>query len=95
MSSLVRWHCVALGRVQGVNYRARVAEAARRRGLVGAVANRADGSVSIDVQGPLELVKEFLRDISGPRDLSHATVVQYAGELPVSADLTGFVIRRD
>ena len=40
--SPVHWHCIAHGRVQGVNYRARVAEAAARHGVVGAVMNRPD-----------------------------------------------------
>ncbi len=49
MTSLVHWSCVAHGRVQGVNYRARVAEAARRHGVVDTFANREYGTVLIDV----------------------------------------------
>jgi acylphosphatase len=95
VASLVHWHCLAFGRVQGVNYRARVAEAAYRHGVVGAVANRADGTVFIDVQGGVEAVEAFLRDVSGPRGVSHARVVQRVAEMPVSLDLVGFEIRRD
>jgi acylphosphatase len=95
VASLVHWQCLAYGRVQGVNYRARVAEAARRHGVVGAVANRTDGTVFIDVQGTIEAVEAFLRDVSGPRGVSHARVVQRVSEVPVSPDLVAFEIRRD
>jgi acylphosphatase len=95
VSSVVHLHCLAFGRVQGVNYRARVAEAARRHGVVGAVANRADGTVFIDVQGSVEAVDAFLRDVSGPRGLSHAHVVRRVEEVPVSPDLFRFEILRD
>lgn len=95
MVSLVHYHCVAHGRVQGVNYRARVVEAARRHGVVGTVANRADGTVIIDVQGPTKAVEAFLRDVSGPHGASDAHTVQRVAEVPVSPDLTGFEIQRD
>jgi len=95
VSSLVHWHYLAHGRVQGVNYRARVAEAAHRHGVVGSVANRPDGTVFIEVQGDLAAVEAFLRDVNGPRGASHAHVVQRLAELPVSPDLTAFEIRRD
>lgn len=91
----MHWQCLASGRVQGVNYRARVAESARRHGLVGSVENRADGSVLIDVQGPRAVVEAFLRDVSGPSGLSHAHVVRRVAELPLSPDLLGFVIARE
>lgn len=94
MSSLVHWHCVARGRVQGVNYRARVAEAARRHGVVGTVANRPDGTVFIDVQGSVAAVEAFLRDVSGPRGVSHAYAVERVAEVSVSPDLVGFDILR-
>jgi acylphosphatase len=95
VSPLVHWHCLAFGRVQGVNYRARVAEAAQRHGVVGAVSNRADGTVFIDVQGAVEAVEAFLRDVSGPRGVSHARVVRRVAEVPVSPDLLGFEILRN
>ncbi|MGA8303212.1 MAG: acylphosphatase [Thermoplasmata archaeon] len=95
VGQVVHWQCVARGRVQGVNYRARVAEAARRHGVVGTVANRADGTVFIDVQGPLEAVEAFLRDVRGHRGASHAHTVEREEELPVSRDIVGFEILRD
>jgi len=86
---------VAHGRIQGVFYRARVAEAAHRHGVVGSVANRSDGTVFIDVQGDLMAVEAFLRDVSGPRGASHARAVERVAELPASPDLTGFEILHD
>lgn len=90
----MHWQCIASGRVQGVNYRARVAESADRHGVVGSVANLADGTVRIDVQGDRAQVEQFLRDVSGPHGLSHAHLVRRVADLPVSTELRGFEIRR-
>jgi len=95
VGSFVHWRCIAIGRVQGVNYRARVAEAARRFGVVGSVANRPDGTVLIDAQGPLDSVEALLREISGPRGLSHARAVSRVADVPVAPQLNGFVILRE
>jgi acylphosphatase len=95
VTSIVHWHCIAYGRVQGVNYRARVAEAAYRHGVVGRVANREDGTVFIDVQGDRSAVEAFLRDVSGPRGASHAREVRRVAEVEVSPGLVGFDISRD
>jgi acylphosphatase len=94
VTPLVHWHCIARGRVQGVNYRARVAEAAHRHGVVGSVTNRDDGTVFIDVQGSVEAVEAFLRDVSGPRGVSHAHAVERVAEVAISPDLLGFEILR-
>jgi acylphosphatase len=91
---IVHWHCVARGRVQGVNYCARVAEAAQRHGVVGTVANRPDGTVFIDVQGPVEAVEAFLRAVSGPRGVSHAHAVERVAQVALSSELVGFDILR-
>jgi len=95
VSSVVHWHCNARGRVQGVNYRARVAESAHRHGVVGSVANRADGTVFIDVQGTLDAVEAFLRDVSGPRGASHARALERVAEVAIAPDLVGFEIVRE
>jgi acylphosphatase len=92
--SLVHWHCIARGPVQGVNYRARVAEGAHRHGVVGTVANRSDGTVFIDVQGQVNAVEAFLRDVSGPRGVSHAHAVERVAEVAISSELVGFDILR-
>ena len=95
MEPVVRWRCIAVGRVQGVNYRARVTDSARRHGLVGSVSNRRDGTVLIDVQGPRGKVEAFLCDVKGPRGASYATSVEHVASAPVSAALLGFDILRD
>lgn len=95
MAGLVHWHCIASGRVQGVNYRARVADSARRHDLVGRVANRTDGTVFIDVQGPAAVVEAFLRDVTGPLGPSHARAVQRVADLPVAEGMIGFEIVRE
>ncbi len=94
MGAFERWHCVAVGRVQGVNYRARVAESARRFGIVGTVENRIDGTVFIDAQGPTEALEAFLRDIRGPRGISHARSVERVTSVPPDPDWLSFEIVR-
>ena len=47
---------VVSGRVQGVFFRAHVADVARARGVSGWAANRPDGSVEIHAEGPEEAV---------------------------------------
>lgn len=94
MEPLVHWRCVAAGRVQGVNYRARVVGAARRFGVAGSVENLADGTVLIDVQGPREVVEAFLEEIRGPAGMSDAETVRRVVELAVLPGLRGFDLRR-
>lgn len=60
------------GRVQGVNYRAWVAERARARGVSGSAANRADGSVAVWLEGEPDAVAAVERALAeGP---PHAAV---------------------
>jgi acylphosphatase len=70
-------------------------ESAQQHGVVGTVSYRADGTVFIDVQGPLASVQAFIRDVSGPRGVSHAHAVERLAEVPVSADLAEFAILRE
>lgn len=63
-----RLEAVVQGRVQGVGFRVHAARAARRLGLSGWVANRADGGVSVVAEGDrpsLDALEAVLRD--GPR----------------------------
>jgi len=94
MESLVRWRCVAKGRVQGVYYRARVVEAAGRKGLAGTVRNAPDGTVVLEVQGPRASVEAFLRDIRGPSGLSDAVSVERVEVLAPAVGAEGFEIVR-
>jgi acylphosphatase len=49
-----------IGRVQGVGFRAFVADEAQTRGLAGWVRNRADGSVDALIAGDGEIVDEMV-----------------------------------
>ena len=55
MSDLIR-HITARGRVQGVGYRAFVADEAMNRGITGWVRNRRDGTVEAVFAGPSDAV---------------------------------------
>jgi acylphosphatase len=59
---------VVSGRVQGVFFRAHVANVARARGVAGWAANRQDGSVEIHAEGPPEAVEAVIAAArEGPR----------------------------
>jgi acylphosphatase len=75
---------VAHGRVQGVSFRAHVADAAARAGVAGSATNRADGSVEVVLEGAPDAVAEVERAVhEGPR---LARVERVDGE---EVDVTG------
>lgn len=51
------------GNVQGVGFRATARAAARRRPVTGWVRNEPDGTVTLEVQGEISAVEEFLAEI--------------------------------
>ena len=53
-------HIIVHGTVQGVWFRKYTQEEARKLGLSGWVANRDDGTVEIEVEGPLDKLNSFL-----------------------------------
>jgi len=59
MSGAIR-HVMVTGRVQGVGYRAWVADEATARHLEGWVRNRRDGSVEALLAGPADIVAEMI-----------------------------------
>jgi acylphosphatase len=62
-----RVEAVARGRVQGVGFRFHVERIAAARGLVGWVANEADGTVRCIAEGPRHILEAFVRDLAnGP-----------------------------
>jgi acylphosphatase len=63
---------VISGRVQGVNFRAFVAECARARGVAGFAENLDDGSVEVWLEGPDEAVASV--EDAARRGPSHAEV---------------------
>ncbi len=64
------------GRVQGVGFRAFCEESALARGVRGWVRNEFDGSVSVEAEGEMGVLTEFLRHIQ-------------TGHLPARVDHTG------
>jgi acylphosphatase len=52
-------HFIVSGRVQGVGFRAYVADAARAEGLDGWVRNLPDGHVEVQVEGEAEALSRF------------------------------------
>jgi len=58
-----RLEAVVRGRVQGVGFRYFVADVATARGIVGWVANDADGSVVCVVEGPRSDLGDLLDDL--------------------------------
>lgn len=74
---------VVSGRVQGVGYRAWMAERAAELGLDGWVRNRADGSLEALVAGDTAAVEELLRLCRrGPRLASVASIDEDLAEPP-------------
>jgi len=89
MSDVIR-HVIVRGRVQGVGFRAFVADEAIRRGLAGWVRNRRDGSVEALFAGSAEAVAAMIEachegpwgarvDALDQRDGSHADLARRRG----------------
>lgn len=55
------------GRVQGVGFRYTVMMMATEKGLVGWVRNNDDYSVSLEIQGPQELIRQFRKELKEPK----------------------------
>jgi len=69
-------HAVITGRVQGVGYRAWVANRATQMGLKGWVRNRRDGSVEVVFKGEEQAVVRMLDECwRGPRSAAVRDVV--------------------
>ena len=82
--------CLVSGRVQGVGFRAFVAEAARAEHLDGWVKNLPDGSVQVQAEGDLEALRRFEWKLwQGP---PMSRVDDVATEDVVPAGTTGFRI---
>ncbi len=83
---------VVRGRVQGVGFRYYAHREALRHGVVGWIANRADGSVEFVAQGTPRALSAFRAFLE--RGPSHANVAGLTWEShEVDAGLTGFAAR--
>jgi acylphosphatase len=89
----IRSQYVVRGRVQGVGYRDRVAQAARRHGICGYVENLMDGTVHIEAQGTIAKLEAFVEDVRVPKGASFPTTIERVGVAPATPALTRFEIR--
>ena len=86
MSIIVR------GRVQGVGFRFFTAHSARKHLLSGWVRNSFDGSVAIEVQGPVSVLGTFREEVNAGPVLARVNEMVVT-ELPVIPDERGFEVR--
>lgn len=92
MSEIKRARVLAGGRVQGVFFRDSTRQEAERLGVTGWVANRADGRVEAEFQGPGKAVDEavaFVRRGPGRANVTDLDVE----ELDPVQDESGFTVR--
>ncbi len=82
----------AIGRVQGVWYRASTQKEAIKLGLDGFVRNEPDGSVYIEVTGEEEVLDDFIMWCKKGPELAHVTEVIVNEISTIYKD--GFGIRR-
>ena len=70
---IIRIYAVFHGEVQGVGFRYTARQAANALGLTGWVRNEYDGSVSAEVQGDRDSIREWLRMVNSGRyiEISH------------------------
>ena len=89
---MIRRRLIVTGHVQGVWYRAWMAEQAAALGVAGWVRNRADGSVEALVEGPDDAVPALVaRCRDGPPAARVADVA--VNDPGVGARLEGFALR--
>jgi acylphosphatase len=87
---LIRRRAVVTGRVQGVWYRAFVADAARRHGVTGFASNELDGSVVIELEGEEASVNAVIEQCRAGPPLAEVTGVRV--ELVDTAGSTVFSV---
>ncbi len=90
VSQVVRRRAVVSGRVQGVWYRDSARQEAGRLGVAGQAVNQADGTVLLEVEGPIAAVDAFLVwAATGPPRARVDTVAVEAAD-PIGQ--TGFIV---
>jgi acylphosphatase len=80
------------GLVQGVSYRAATLDEARRLGLTGWVANRRDGAVELEAQGPAAAVERLVAWCHQGPPLADVSAVEAADIATVDGEVS-FMIR--
>jgi acylphosphatase len=80
------------GLVQGVSYRAATVDEARRLGLTGWVANRRDGAVELEAQGPVDAVERLVAWCHHGPPLADVSAVEVADVAAVEGEVS-FTIR--
>lgn len=88
MAERVARELVVHGRVQGVFFRAFVADSARRRGVAGSAVNEPDGTVRVRLEGGPEAVAAVEADCAAGSERAVVAQVE-AVDVPV-AGLEGF-----
>lgn len=83
---------IAIGRVQGVGYRAWIQRIAGGLGLTGSAANRWDGAVEVEVQGDPDAVERFLHVLNIGPSAAHVKEVR-TNPIPIVPDENEFAIR--
>lgn len=92
MSETKRVRVTAGGRVQGVFFRDSTRKEAERLGVTGWVANRPDGRVEAEFQGPAEAVDEAVAFVRRGPGRANVTELDVEDLEPVE-DASGFVVR--
>ena len=72
------------GRVQGVGYRAFVADVAMRASLQGTARNMVDGRVEVIAEGPENQLRSFLEELRIGPTLSRVDNIESRWEKPVT-----------
>ena len=88
MKELVRKRLVFHGLVQGVGFRWRAQTIARELGLTGWVRNEYDGSVAMELQGPIVKIYQLIDTLEGDRWIRIEE--KYMREIPVEPHETQF-----
>ena len=83
----------AIGRVQGVNFRAFVRNSAKSLGVTGWVKNMNDGSVTMELQGTPQIINELIEKIKVGRGRIKVTSLELS-DLPVVEGEDKFAIRK-
>ena len=91
--TVVRKHMVFSGLVQGVGFRWRARHAAEAFGVTGWVRNEADGSVTMELQGPEEQLARVLESLERGVYIRVETCSSFG--IPVIPGERGFVTRDD